>query len=158
MSPRAAPDLFLAVLVALALSGCGSAAPSRSPTLAGVPLPPGSRVLAHVTRCDRGANAYCAVQLVVSGPGYHSSEDLLGTERRHLMALGWGLANADTGDEHAAESPGHKLRLIYATAALDLKDVDLGWVRRSRRIQRGLSAAMFDRIAALSLMLEPGSS
>ena len=79
-------------------------------------------------------------------------------ERRHLTALGWTATNADTGDEHAADSPGHSLRLTYATAALDLKDVDLGWVQRARAIAQTLSQAMFARRSALSLMLETGSS
>jgi hypothetical protein len=147
-----------ALATALAAAGCGSSVQSRIPSLAAVPLVPGSQVLAHETRCDRGANPYCAVQLVVAGRGYTSSAALLVGERRHLKALGWSLTNADTGDERAAESPGHKLRLTFATAARDLKDVDLGWVRRSRTIARTLAETMFDRVSALSLMLESGSS
>lgn len=149
--------LRLPVSIALALlaAGCGSAA-SRSPTLSGVPLTSGIDVIAHVRRCDRGANPYCAIQLVAVGKDYPSSAALLDSERAHLKSLGWSMSEADTGDETAADSPGHKLRLIYATAALDLKDLDLGWIQRSPMIGRTLSRTMFDRQSAISLMLETG--
>lgn len=146
------------LLTAIAAAGCGSSVETRVPSVAAVPLVPRTRILVHETRCDRGANAYCAVQLVVVGRGYGSATALLDHERQHLVSLGWGLAHADTGDEHAAESPGHKLRLVFGTAALDLKDIDLAWVRRSRTIGRVLAETMFDRMPALSLMLESGSS
>ncbi|MGI8506986.1 MAG: hypothetical protein ACR2MK_09345 [Solirubrobacteraceae bacterium] len=147
-----------AVAVAVAAAGCGQAASNRSLALAAVPLTRGTRVIIHTRRCDRGANPYCAVQLVVVGRRYESSGALLGSERQYLKAHGWTVAGADTGDERAANSPGHRLRLTYATAALDLKDVDLGWVQRSRPIGLSLSRTMFNRFPALSLMLEEGSS
>lgn len=156
MSPRVITAL--AILLAWAVAGCGATVSTRTPSLAGVPLVAGAHVFAHMTRCDRGANAYCAVQLVVTDPSYSSSGALLTSERQHLKALGWGLTYADTGDERGAESPGHKLRLVLATAALDLKGVDLGWIRRSRMIARAMAETMFDRVSALSLMLESGSS
>ena len=148
---------IVAVVCAL-LTGCGSAASGRTPPAARVPLTSGARVLASIRRCDRGANAFCAVQMVVADAHYRTSAEFLIAERRHLTALGWTATNADTGDEHAADSPGHSLRLTYATAALDLKDVDLGWVQRARAIAQTLSQAMFARRSALSLMLETGSS
>ncbi len=123
-----------------------------------MPLTPGSQVVAHVRRCDRGANPYCAMQLVVVGKRTTSSLALLDRERRHLQSIGWTVIDADTGDEPAANSPGHKLRLTYATAALDLQGVDLGWIRRSPGIGLALSRTMFARDSALSLMLETGSS
>jgi hypothetical protein len=126
--------------------------------LSGVPLTSDTRVLTHVRRCDRGANPYCAIQVVVVGSGYSSSTALLVAERRYLRSLGWSLAQAETGDETAADSPGHKLRLTYATAALDLKDLDLGWIKRSPVIGRALSRTMFARQSAISLMLQTGSS
>src|SRR5262249_5973657 len=129
-----------------------------SPTLAGIPLVPGTHVVFHVRRCDRGANPYCAVQVVAVNPHSQSSAALLASERQHLKALGWTLTEADTGDETAAESPGHKLRLIYTTAALDLKDADLGWIHRAPRISLALSGVMFDREPAISLMLQTGSA
>ncbi|MEO6857832.1 MAG: hypothetical protein ABI323_04505 [Solirubrobacteraceae bacterium] len=146
-----------AVALVLSLAGCGQSAQSRTPSVAAVPLPARARVLAQVTRCNPGANQYCAVQLVVVGR-YGSSDALLRSERKYLKSLGWGLVNAQTADEHAAESPGHKFHLVFATAALDLKDVDLGWVRRSRTIARVLSQTMINRQSALSLMLESGAA
>jgi len=156
---RIRPSWLSAILAAaLALGGCGQDASSHSPTLAGVPLAKGTRVLAHVRRCDRGANPYCAVQLVVVGDRYPSSMSLMSGESRHLKSLGWAQSSGDTGDEQAAESPGHQLRLTYATAAEDLQGVDLGWIQRSPLIAHTLSRVMFDRVSALSLMLETGSS
>ncbi len=161
MLPSAAYRLPVAcalVAAVVLLVGCGSSASSRTPPPAGVPLIGGSQVLASVRRCDRGVNAYCAVQMVIADPQYRNSTELMIGERHYLQGLGWTVANADTGDEHAADSPGHKLRLTYATAALDLKGVDLGWVRRAPVITQALSRAMFARQSALSLMLEMGSS
>lgn len=146
------------VTCVVALTGCGGSSAGRTPDLAGVPLTAGSRVLASVRRCDRGANAFCAVQLVIADRHYGNSTALLHAERDHLKSLGWTTANADNGDEHAADSPHHKLHLVYATGALDLKGIDLGWIQRAPVIIRTLSRAMFDRASALSLMLETGSS
>jgi hypothetical protein len=148
----------LATAVSVLAAGCGSSASNRTPDLAGVPLTGGAQVLTSVRRCDRGANPYCAVQLVIVDRHYRTSAVLLKAERDHLGALGWTATNADTGDEHAADSPGHTLRLTYAIAALELKDVDLGWIQRAGVIARTLSRAMFNRESALSLMLETGSS
>lgn len=148
--------LGISIAVALVTAGCGHAASSLSLDLATVPLVGGTRVLAHTHRCDRGANAYCAVQLVVVGDRYRSSEALFAAERRYLKADGWTVSGADTGHERAADSPDHRLRLAYATAALDLRAIDLGWIQRARPIGRALSRTMFDRSSALSLMLEPG--
>lgn len=150
--------LMGAIALALAAAGCGQSATSRRPNLVGVPLTGGTRVVAHVRRCDSGANSYCAVQLVIVGTRYRSSTGLLASERHHLHSLGWTSANADTGAEHAADSPGHKLRLTYATAALDLQAYDLGWIERSHMIAKAMSRTMFARVPALSLMLETGSS
>lgn len=147
-----------AITAALCVAGCGSSVISRVPSVGAVPLIPRTRTLIHQTRCDRGANAYCAVQLVVVGRGYSSSGAMLGAERQHLVALGWSLTHTNTGVERAAESPGHKLRLTFAAAFLDLKGIDIGWVQRSRTIGRVLAETMFDRMPALSLMLESGSS
>lgn len=140
------------------VTGCGSASAGRAPDLTGVPLTPGARVLASVRRCDKGANAFCAVQLVITDSSFANSTDLLHAERDRLKSLGWTPANADNGDEHAGDSPHHKLHLIYATAALDLKGLDLGWIQRAPVIGRTLSKTMFDRASALSLMLETGST
>lgn len=146
------------VTCVVAVSGCGGSSAGRTPDLAGVPLTPGARVLASVRRCDRGANAFCALQLVIADNRFGNSTELLNAERDQLKSLGWTTANADTGDEHAADSPHHNLHLVYATGALDLKGLDLGWIQRAPVIVRTLSATMFDRASTLSLMLETGSS
>lgn len=155
---RATASTFAAaVAMALAAAGCGHSAGRRIPSVERVPLVPRTRVIAQVTRCDPGANSYCAVQLVVVGR-YAGSDALLRQERKYLQSLGWGLVNAQTGDEHAAESPGHRFHLVFATAALDLKDWDLGWVKRSPMIARMLSQTMIRRQPALSMMLESGAA
>jgi hypothetical protein len=151
-------SLALLAGAALALSGCGHSSSGQTPALAGVPLAGGIRVVAHNRRCDRGANPFCAVQLVVVGRGHQTSTDLINGERDHLTSLGWTHTNGDTGDEQAADSPGHTLRLSYATASDDLKGIDLGWIKRSRLITMALSRVMFDRAPAMSLMLETGPS
>ena len=46
---------------------CG-AGNHRDVGLKNVPLPRGAQITARVRVCDRGANAYCAEQLVVAGP------------------------------------------------------------------------------------------
>jgi hypothetical protein len=150
--------LFAITATAAVLGGCGTANPGRIPSLGAVPLTGGTRIVAHQTRCDRGANAYCAIQLVVVGRRYSSSGALMSRERRYLKSLGWGISFAQTGPERAAESPGHRLRLVLATAAYDLQAVDLGWIQRAPGISRALSQTMFNRQSALSLMLESGST
>ncbi len=147
-----------ALAAGLSVGGCGSSVHSHMPSLAAVPLPGGTRIVAHQTRCDRGVNAYCAIQLVAVGPGYSSSGALMAAERQHLKTLGWNLTYADTGHERAAESPGHRLRLTFAPASYDLQAIDLKFIQRARTIARTLAETMFDRQSALSLMLESGSS
>jgi len=149
---------LLVLTLTPALAGCGQSAQSRSPDLAGLPLTNGARIVADTRRCDRGADPYCALQVVAVGGRYLSSTALLTGESHHLDSLGWSRGNGDTGLEQAAESPGRKLRLIYATAAADLQGIDLGWIQRSPLITRALSRVMFDRAPAMSLMLETGSS
>jgi hypothetical protein len=144
--------------MALAVAGCGGGSPANSPNVDKVPLTAGTQVVSHVRRCDRGAHPYCAVQLVAVNRHASNSAALLASERQHLKSLGWTLTEADTGDETAADSPGHKLRLIYTTAALDLKDADLGWIHRAPKISLALSRVMFDRQPAISLMLQTGSA
>jgi hypothetical protein len=151
-------QLLALTAAALATAACGQSATRSSPVLSGVPLAGGTQVVAHVRSCDRGANPYCAVQLVVVGRRYPSSMALLLSEKRRLEQLGWTSGAGDDGAERAADSPGHTLRLTYATASNDLLGVDLDWIQRRRPIARALSAQIFDRAPALSLMLETGSS
>lgn len=146
-----------AIAVAPMLGACGSAAHGTTPNPASVPLTSRARIVAAVQQCDKGASAYCATELVVVDPSYTSSVDLMTAERRRLRSSGWALADGDTGDEQAADSPGHKLRLTFATAAGDLEGVDLTWIQRPRSIALALSKTIFMRTAALSLMLETGS-
>lgn len=145
-------------LAVLALAGCGQSSSGKVPNVAQVPLVRGARVLVMTPRCDRGANAFCAVQLVVTDPRFSGSTDLMRSERKVLQKSGWSISDGDISDEKSAESPGHKLRLTYATASGDLKGIDLGWIRRSRLVALALSRTMFARASAISLMLETGSA
>ncbi len=128
------------------------------PDLSRLPLVSGAKIVQQVRQCDRGANSFCALELVVADPRYRTSLDLLSGEQRHLAALGWTSANAQIGEERAADSPGHKLRVTFATDSGDLKGIDLGWVHRSRSTAVALSHALFTHSSTLSLMLERGTS
>jgi hypothetical protein len=147
--------VVVAVLAAGALTGCGAG--DRSPSVDRLPLAPGSKIVSQVRQCNPGSNAYCAIELVVVDKSSANSWALVAQERRALRQRGWTLTNATNGDEHAAISPGDKLRVTYATAYGDLKDIELGWISRAKPISLALSHAIFDRAAAMSLMLEIGS-
>jgi hypothetical protein len=148
-----------ALALSAILAGCGGvSAAQRIPTAASVPLLPGSRIVTQVRACDQGSNAYCAIDLVVRNSGYNSSDILLRDEGRLLKKDGWSLAHGDTGAQSAANSPGHKLRLTFSTAAGDLQEVDLGAINRPWPIVFSLSSSMFARAATMSMMLEVGSS
>ncbi len=151
--------LSLAVLaLGLLLAGCGGSGTKHVPTVAHLPLVPGARIVTQVRRCDPGANAYCAWELVVVAPRYTSSDVLMVAERHHLLRLGWSTANAETGEQEAANSPGHRLRVTYATASGDLRGIDLGWIKRSQAVTMTLSRTMFEHTAAMSMLLETGPS
>lgn len=153
--------LSLLVLAALAVAvavGCGSQASTRVVGVTQIPLPPNTLITARVHSCDRGSDAYCSEQVVVRGTGYASSADLLIAERHLLDHLGWSSAAGADGPEKGEDSPGHELRLTYATAYGDLLGIDSSWVRRAAPIARALSQAMFARAPALSIMLVRGSS
>ena len=95
---------------------------------------------------------------MVVAPRFTTSEDLVNAEHDLVHGEGWAGVSADTGDERAAESPGHKLRVTYATAYGDLKGIDLGWIHRRSQIARALSQALFDHASAMSVELDLGSS
>jgi hypothetical protein len=152
MRVRAA--LITATTAAL-LAGCGSGA--HTPKLLSLPLTPGTRIQTQVNRCNRGSNAYCATELVLVNPSYRSSRALVLAERDRLKADGWIGASPYTGLELADESPHHKLRVTYATAADDLQGVELGWIRRPWPIVSALDGSLFDRTSAISVLLEVGS-
>lgn len=147
----------LAALV-LAIAGCGESASPHAPDLAQLPLVSGSQISLKVPRCDKGANAFCGWEVVVTAPRYQSSDRLLKDEHRLLMHDGWTAGDADADEQHAADSPGHKLRVTYATAYADLKGIDLGRIKRSRKTALTLSRAMFQHTAAMSMLLEVGAS
>ena len=147
--------MLLAVLGAVA--GCGGSAPRR-PTLSSVPLVTGGHVVARADACDAGANAYCALDVVLVDPHFNTAQELVSSERRWLKQHHWIKVSAQTGDELAADSPNDSLRVTYATPALDLKDIDLGWIKRPRSIALALSDAIYDRSAAMSIMLVAGPS
>jgi len=140
-----------------ALSGCGGGS-HEAPSLSRLPLAPGAQITVRQQVCDTGTAAFCAWELVVVGSGYRDSDALFASEHRHLLKLGWSGARGDIGDEHAADSPGHKLRLTYATPTGDLKGIDLGSIRRSRPVTLALSRALFAHAPVLSMLLEQGSS
>jgi hypothetical protein len=148
----------LPALALLSLAGCGSGAAKHGPRLAQVPLVSGSQVITRVQSCDRGTSAFCAWNLVVVNPRFRTADALVRAEHRFIHKLGWTGAGADSGEENASDSPGHKLRVSYASAFGDLKGFDLGWIRRPRNFALALSRAMFDRLPAMSLMLETGTS
>jgi hypothetical protein len=118
---------------------------------------PGASIVTEVKRCDQGANAFCAWELVLADRSFKSSTDLLISEHRQLLRAGWSGADGDTGEQHAADSPGHRLRVTYATADGDLKGIDLGWIKRSRSVTLALSKALFQGVPTLSVMLELGA-
>jgi hypothetical protein len=150
-----APASLALVLI---LGGCGGGKSQRTPTASAIPLVPGARIAAQTRACDRGARAFCAIDLVVVHPRYASSDVLAKDESDVLRKHGWSLADGDTSLQSAANSPGHKLRLTYATATGDLREVDLGTINRPWPIVYALSNSMFDRDAAMSMRLEVGAS
>jgi hypothetical protein len=95
--------------------------------------------------------------MVIVAPKLHTSWELVNAEARLLARHRWTSEAAINGNERAAQSPGDKLRVTYATAYADLQGIDLGWIQRDHRITVALSKALFDRGAAMSVMLEVGS-
>jgi hypothetical protein len=140
---------------AVMLAGCGGS--DRVPKLASLPVVRGAHVVSKIRVCDKGANHYCALELVLTDPRYASPRDLVLAESELLRAHGWSGASAQTGDELADESPGNDLRLTYATAYGDLHDIEFGWVQRTHRTQEALSKQMFAGAIAMSAQLQVGS-
>jgi hypothetical protein len=146
------------VVIAVAVVATGRGGTPRTVGLTNIPLPAGTRVVSHVRSCDRGVNPYCAVQVVVAGDRYPSSAALRTVYGRQLAKLGWTTANGPDGNETAVDSPGHELRLTYATAYEDLLGIDSNWIQRTAAISHSLANTMFNRSPALSIMLARGSS
>jgi hypothetical protein len=137
------------------VAACGDG--PHTPSLAGFPLVAGARVVTKVHVCNPGASAFCAYEFVVIDRRYSSSRALVLAQRNRLRRDGWIGASPDTGVELANESPGHKLRVTYATAFEDLKGIDLSWIRRPWAIQIALDRAVFDLTPAMSVRVETGS-
>jgi hypothetical protein len=150
---RAAP----AALV-LALAGCGGS--SHTPSLAQLPLVSGASVVAQAKQCDTGSNAFCAIEAVIVDRRFGSSGAFVAAEHKWLRKLGWSSMAGDNGDQRAAESPGHDLRLTYATAANDLKGWIFHWVKppRPTAIVLALDRQFIDGIPAMSIMLQAGAT
>ncbi len=123
-----------------------------------MPLVSGARIVVSEKRCNPGAGADCAVDLVVADPRLPTSQQFLHAERVMLHARGWTSAYAPNGDEHAVDSPGGGLHLVFATADGDLLGLDQGWIQRPRRVAVALSGAIFSHTATLSMQLELGSA
>ncbi len=140
------------------LAGCGASTPQRTPAASDIPLLPGAKISAQSRACDHDSHAFCAIDLVVTDHDYVSSDVLARDEAKLLSKHGWSLAHGDTGLQAGANSPGHKLRLTFATATGDLREIDLGTINRPWPITYALSNSMFDRAAAMSMMLEVGAS
>jgi hypothetical protein len=150
---------WAAVSASLVLVGCGGqSATQRTPNVNQLPLIPGAHISLRVQRCDIGANAFCGWELLVLAPRYRNSEDVVKREHRLLLKSGWTGGDADTGEQRAADSPGQKLRVTYATAYGDLQGIDLGWIKRSRKLALALSRVIFDHAPAMSMLLEVGAS
>lgn len=146
------------VAVAVVIVATGQGGTPRAIGLKNIPMPAGTRIVTQVRSCDRGVHPYCALQLVVVGDRYASSVALRATYEQQLLKLGWTTTKGPDGNETAADSPGHELRLTFATAYEDLLGVDSNWIARTSAISHSLSSTMFDRAPALSIMLVSGSS
>jgi hypothetical protein len=149
--------LVVVALAGAAIAGCGGSG-DRTPALSGLPLPHGTRVTLQMRTCDRGANAFCSRQLVVIGPRYRNSVELVHAERRLLLRdRHWSRAIAALKLELAADSPGDHLRVTYATAIDELEGVELGWLYRSKQVTLALSHSIFRRTSAMSMLLVLGT-
>ncbi len=142
-------------MAACLLAGCGGGA--HTPQVSTLPRVKGAHVVTSVRRCDQGANPYCTLELVVVDHDYKSARDFVVAERDLLKSRGWDAVAPPTADELAAESPGHKFRITYATAYGDLKGIDLGWLQRSLAVRRSLGEQLFAGTPAMSAFLQSGS-
>ena len=138
------------------LAGCGSGGP-HTPDLSALPLVPGSRLQVQDRVCDTGTNAYCAWELVVANPRVRDSNALFEAEHRLLLRRGWTGADGDIASQHAADSPGHRLRVTYANPVDELTGIAIFGVRRSRAVSLALSRATFTHVPVISMLLEVGA-
>jgi hypothetical protein len=150
--------LCLALFALFALAGCGSNTSSRSLSVRQIPLVPGAKIVTQARVCDGGSNPYCALEVVAVDRNVSSSGALTASEDRLLHRLGWKSSAGDDGDEAAANSPGQKLRITFASAFADLLGIDEHWITRSTKVEMALDRTMFERTPAMSLMLELGAT
>ncbi|MBV8430317.1 MAG: hypothetical protein JO244_04095, partial [Solirubrobacterales bacterium] len=141
---------------ALTIAGCGSGGSSGPLTVNQLPLIQGASVVTQTRLCDGGSNAFCALEAVIADPHASSSGALTRSEHRQLHSLGWTTSAGDDGNEVAADSPGHKLRVTFATGLNDLIGIDEGWIKRPQAIGLSLSQLEIHGTPAMSIMLEEG--
>lgn len=146
-----------AIAVAASLSGCAGDGPQR-PRPSEIPFVGGGRIILTADDCDKGANAYCALDLVFVNRRFGSSQALVVAERQYLLRHGWVAVPAQTGDELAADAPHNRFRITFASPLRDLKDIDLGWIKRPRSIQVALSRAVYEGSPAMSVNVVAGPS
>jgi len=146
------------VVVGVLVATTGRGGTPRAIGLKDIPMVPGTRVTSTVRSCDRGVHAYCSLQVVIAGERYRTSRALRNAYGANLLKLGWTTTKGPDGNETAADSPGHEVRLTFATAYEDLLGVDSNWIQRTPAISHSLSAAMFQRTPTLSVLLLRGSS
>jgi hypothetical protein len=151
--------LVAAVLAAaIVIVATGRGGTPRDIGLRNIPLVSGTRVFTKVRSCDRGVHPYCALQVILVGGRGTTSQTLRKSYGANLLKLGWTTTKGPDGNETAADSPGHELRLTFATAYEDLLGIDSNWIQRTAAISHSLSTVMFNRAPALSIMLLRGSS
>lgn len=148
---------LVALALAAGLASCGGSSTAHAPTLEQLPILPSARIAVQARQCDKGHSAYCAIQLVLVDRTFTDNYEFLLAERGWLHDHGWTGANGDTALESAADSPGHKLHLTYATATDDLQGWAFNWIKRRAAVIYGLSDTVFEGTPALSMMLEVGS-
>jgi hypothetical protein len=141
---------------ALALAACGSGGASRPLSVSQLPLVSGASITTQARQCDGGSKGFCAIHAVILDPHASSSGALVESEQEKLHGLGWTTSAGDDGDEVAADSPGHKVRVTYATALHDLIGLDEKWIKRPWPIWAALTQSMFHGTPAMSIMLEVG--
>lgn len=146
----------LALVALLPIAGCGSATSTQPASLQQLPLVPGGQIVSQAKVCDTGSNAFCALEAVVVDRSAPNSGALAAAEDRLLHRQGWKSSAGDDGDEVAANSPGQKLRVTFATALDDLIGLDEHWIKRAFRIEMALDRTMIERTPAISVMLEVG--
>jgi len=159
-TPALRKRVLAALLVSAAavlLAGCGGSR-LHVPEATKLPLVPGSRVVERLRSCNRGANAYCAIDMVVENARYPSPPALTQAERVLLRRAGWTVEYADVPAEYALLSPGARLHVTLAPVDHELRAIDLGQVQRPRAFTLALSRALFAHRIAFAVVLELGPS